>query len=205
MNTLIRFLKNTTGHPGKLLCLHLILFSVILVLLQSFQSHLLFKRDAIQTGEIWRILTGNLVHTNYYHLALNLAGVLFLCLLFSDYLKVRVFYISLLICSMSVGMGIYLFNPELQWYAGLSGALYGLFFFAASLALRHRDFIGSLPILIGIPAKLAWDSQHTNFTQHSAELINAPVATDAHIYGLIAGICISISMAIVQHKTAKTN
>ncbi len=181
-------------HAGNPLCWHLLLLSLALVLLQFFQPQFLFVRELIQQGEVWRIFTGNLVHTNGYHLTLNLAGVLFICLLFKDYLSIKKFYFSLLITTISVGLGIFFFSPSLHWYAGLSGALYGLFIVAASLALKHRDILTGLPVLIGIPVKLWWDSRHTELTQQSAELIGAPIATDAHLYGLIAGGLISIAI-----------
>lgn len=182
----------------KLNPVSLLLFSALLVLLQQFKGYLLFEHKAIQSGELWRILTGNLIHTNYPHLVLNLAGVLFVYLLFKDHINTKLFYLTLFVCSCFVGLGIYFFSPSLQWYAGLSGALYGLFFVAASLALQHKDFVASLPLLIGIPAKLGWDSLYPDLTQHSAQLIQAPVATDAHIYGLLGGIVTSLTLFIIH-------
>ncbi len=186
------------------LCLHILLLSIALGLLQIFQSDLLFQRDAINKGQVWLLLTGNLVHTNTNHLLMNLAGLSFICFLFKDFISLKLFYISLFITILFVGTGLYFFNPELIWYAGLSGSLYGLYIVAASSALIHKDYLTGLPILIAIPAKIAWDSQHTELTDSSAELIGAPVATDAHIYGLIAGILISIAIISNAFFSKKT-
>jgi rhomboid family GlyGly-CTERM serine protease len=172
-----------------------------MTILQSFQSEWLFHRTGIEQGESWRILTGNLVHTNYYHLLMNLSGLAFICLLFKDFLSVKVYYLSLLITSLAVGLGIYFFSTNLIWYAGLSGSLYGLYMVAASSALKQKDYLTSLPILIGIPAKLIWDSLNSELTDSSAELIGAPVATDAHLYGISAGILISVIILISPKKT----
>lgn len=183
------------------LCTHIILLALVMTILQLFQSEWLLHRIEIQQGEIWRILTGNLVHTNYYHLLMNLLGLVFVCLLFKDYLSIKVYYLSLLLTTLAVGLGIYYLSTNLVWYAGLSGALYGIYIVAASMALKQKDYLLSLPILIGLPAKLIWDSLNHSLTDSSAELIGAPIATDAHIYGLVAGIIIATLIFFSQEKT----
>ena len=181
------------------LCWHVLLLAATMTLLQPFQSEWLLHRTEIKQGEVWRILTGNLVHTNGYHLMMNLAGLAFICLLFKEYLSIKLFYLSLFLTSLAVGLGIYFINIELIWYAGLSGALYGLYIVAASTALIQKDYLVSLPVLIGIPAKLIWDSLNDGLTKNSEELIGVPVATDAHIYGLIAGILIAVTLTLFTH------
>ena len=45
-----------------------------------------YERSAILDGELWRLLTGHLVHGNAWHLALNVAGMGLVALLFGrDY------------------------------------------------------------------------------------------------------------------------
>jgi len=179
------------------LCLHVFLIAALMVFLQLFQSNLLFQRDAINDGSLWLILTGNLVHTNHYHLLMNLAGLSFICFLFKNLMSTTLFYAALLMTMLSVGLGLYFFSTHLTWYAGLSGSLYGLYMVAATSAtVIHKDFLTGLPILAVIPAKLAWDAYFPDLTDSSAALIGAPVATDAHLYGLFAGILISFIIAI---------
>ena len=185
------------------LCMHIILLSLLIILLQYFQSDLLFQRESINNGKFWLLLTGNFVHTNTYHLLMNLAGLSFICFLFKDQLSTTLFYLSLFITTLSVGLGLYFFNPELIWYAGLSGSLYGLYIVAATSAVMGKDYLTGLPILIVIPAKLLWDSQHTGLTDSSAVLIGAPVSTDSHIYGLTAGILLSIGLVISLKASSK--
>ena len=177
-----------------------------MIALQPFQTEWVLHRTEIQQGEIWRILTGNLVHTNGYHLLMNLGGLAFICLLFKEFLSVNLYYFSLLLTTFFVGLGIYFLNTNLIWYAGLSGSLYGLYMVAASTALKQKDYLVSIPILIGIPAKLIWDSLDDGLTKSSEELIGVPVATDAHIYGLVAGILISLTLItplLVRYITTK--
>ena len=191
MNSFINAIQNRDNR----LCLHILVLALFFYLLQFFQSELLFHRDLINSGQLWRLLTGNWVHTNYTHLLMNLTGLSFICLLFKEHINVKIFYSSAIFIMICVGLGLYLFSKQLIWYAGLSGTLYGLYMVAAGAALKHKDYITSLPILVGIPTKLFWDYNHSELTQNSAALIGAPVITDAHIYGLLAGIFFSITIA----------
>ena len=182
--------------PTNTLTLHIILISLVLIVCQAFQSELIFQRQAIAEGEIWRIVTGNWVHTNIPHLIMNIVGLWLLWMLFNETLKPFMFYLSLFITNISIGLALLLLNPELFWYAGLSGSLYGLYIIGASIALMHKDYIGSIPLFIIIPTKLVMDLTQNDLTGFSEKLINAPVSTEAHMYGVIAALAISITLFI---------
>lgn len=78
-------------------------------------------------GEGWRIRTGNLAHTNLWHLLLNLGGLAILYSLFRDYLSGARLPLLMLLLWLAVGLGIWWWCPQTQWYMGLSGSLHGLF------------------------------------------------------------------------------
>lgn len=174
------------------LTLHILLISLVLIVCQMFQAELIFQRQAIAEGEIWRIITGNWVHTNTPHLIMNIIGLWLLWMLFNETLKPFMLYVSLFITNFAIGLALLLFNPELFWYAGLSGSLYGLYIIGASIALMHKDYIGSIPLFIIIPSKLVMDLTQNDLTGFSEKLIEAPVSTEAHMYGVITALAISI-------------
>lgn len=176
---------------------HILLMSITLIICQAFQSELIFQRQLIMEGEIWRIMTGNWVHTNTPHLIMNIVGLWLLWMLFNETLKPHMFYLSLFITNLSIGLALLILNPELFWYAGLSGSLYGLYIIGASIALMHKDYIGSIPLFIIIPTKLVMDLTQNDLTGFSEQLINAPVSTEAHIYGVISALVISITLFII--------
>jgi len=176
-----------------------LLISISLILLQFIQSDLLFLRENIQQGEWWRIWTGNLVHSNYYHLTLNLAGFGVFVLLFKDLMNITQLLLSLALLISGVGLGLYTLNPELYWYAGLSGTLYGLFIIGAIYALIAKDYITGLSIIIIIPTKIIWDHLH-NGGQANADLIGVPVSTDSHIYGISTAFLIALFILIKYLK-----
>jgi rhomboid family GlyGly-CTERM serine protease len=159
---------------------------------------MVFLRENIQQGELWRIWTGNLVHSNLYHLALNLTGFWLFVFIFKELMNTTQLLISLVFLISGVGLGLYFFNPQLYWYAGLSGALYGLFIVGAIYAFIGKDTLTALLILIVIPAKIIWDHLH-NAGQTNAHLIGVPVSTDSHIYGISSACIISI-VILIQHR-----
>jgi len=165
--------------------------SVLLLFLQFYQDELVFKRGRIDAGQWWRLFTCNLVHTNYPHLMLNLAGIWISAFLFLDYITPRTYLASLTFLILSVGLGVYFFSPVLIWYAGISGALYGIFLVGAYYAILNKDYLTGIPLLALIPIKIIWDLFHGG-SQSSAELIGVPVATEAHLYGMIGAVIIIV-------------
>ncbi|MCK5726086.1 MAG: rhombosortase [Thiotrichaceae bacterium] len=172
---------------------------MLAVLQYTAHDSLILSRSAVDHGEFWRVLTGNFVHTNTYHLLMNLSGLAVLALLFNGIFPLGLFHLSLLLISLVVGLGMY-FRTDLTWYAGLSGTLYGLFIVGAVIAFIKKEYLLSLPLLFVIPIKLVWDNFHPNFTEPSAKLIGATVATDAHLYGILAGFIIGFFLFIFKSR-----
>jgi rhomboid family GlyGly-CTERM serine protease len=89
--------------------------------------HLLqYDRDAVQSGEFWRLVTGNLVHWGREQFWLDAGAFLVIGLLFEPKLGRRTLWL-ILSSSVAVGAGIFLLLPDLQTYRGLSGVDGGLF------------------------------------------------------------------------------
>ena len=180
--------------PSKL-TLSAIIISLLLLINQFIQDDLLFLRENIQQGEIWRIWTGNLVHSNYYHLGMNLVGFWLFIFIFKDFLNSTQLFIALALLVTGVGLGLYYLSPELMWYAGISGALYGLFIVGSVYALLHKDFITGLSVIIVIPVKIIWDHLN-NGGQTNADLIGVAVSTDSHIYGISTAFIIGFFLLL---------
>ena len=188
--------------PMKPLIKTVLILSLILLFLQFFQDTLVFKRDNINQGEVWRLFSGNLVHSNFPHLALNVTGLVICGFLFFDYISPQKFLVSLVFLSLCVGFGIYFFSPALMWYAGISGALYGLFIVGGFFAIINKDFVTGIPLVVFIPIKIAWDLFHGG-NQSSAELIGVPVATEAHLYGMLGAFTIGLFLLLQWRRQSK--
>ncbi len=181
----------------------IILLTVLFFLAQLLQSDFVFNRAQIESGQWWRVFGGNLTHSNYPHLFLNLSGLWILGFLFIDTFEAKTFIISSAFLCLIVGLGIYCFTPNLQNYYGFSGALYGLFFVGGVNATLNKDIFTGVSVATLILAKIIWDLFQGGSTS-SEELIGIPVATDAHQYGLLGAILISLFL-VINHYSGNSN
>lgn len=81
---------------------------------------LIYDRAAIAHGEIWRLLSGNLVHFSPAHLLYNLAAW-FIVGTIIEFYGYRFFPLLCLSSALLIGISLFIFEPELNLYAGLSG------------------------------------------------------------------------------------
>lgn len=146
-------------------------------------ASLRYERSAIGHGELWRLLTGNLVHANGRHLLLNLAGLGLVAMLFPGEYSPRQWLAIGVACMVAVAAGLWWGNPEVEWYVGLSGVLHGLL--AAGAVAWWRSRLRWLAVwLMGIlVAKLLGEHWFGAF-DWSGDLA---VIVDAHLYGAVGG------------------
>ncbi|WP_218353088.1 rhombosortase [Alteromonas lipotrueiana] len=169
------------------------LTAIIVFFLEPAASDwLAYDRYALQGWETWRVLTGNLVHTNGYHLLLNLGGLGLLWLLHAEHYRILRFLKVFGWCCLGTSVAIYIGSPDLIWYVGLSGALHGVFVWGACMDIASGVRSGWL-LLTGVAAKVVYE-QLGGSSSSVAELIQAKVATDAHLYGAVCGLVLFFAM-----------
>lgn len=161
---------------------------LLLLLLGSFPSLteplLQFDRQQIASGEWWRLLTGQMIHYGVYHLLMNVAALALCGFVLLRQLDLLSYSILLLVCAVSVGVGLYFFS-QLDFYAGISGVLHGLIV-AGLLIGVHETPAFNIFALVLVLGKLLHEQQPGFDTSHA--LLPVPVAVDAHIYGAVAGL-----------------
>ena len=175
------------------------LLSTLFALLGDSATHALrYQRDAVFAGQWWRLITGNLVHLGWSHLLLNLAGLILVWLLFYRSLTTRSWIIVFAVSALAVGGGLLLFDPQLEWYVGLSGALHGLFAagLVASLWAGNR---AEWLLAAVFAAKLAWE-QLVGPTPGTAKLAGGNVIVDAHLYGAIGGAVTVLLLILASRR-----
>ncbi|WP_416305561.1 rhombosortase [Neptunicella sp. SCSIO 80796] len=145
-----------------------------------------YDRVLVEQHQYWRLITGNLLHTNLYHLLLNASGLLLLWALHGEYYRTLHYLALFTFCGVICTSGIYLFAEDLRWYVGLSGILHGLLVWGACQDIQHRLKSGWLLLLV-VWIKIAYE-QFVGPNAELAKLIEANIATDAHLFGACGGL-----------------
>ena len=114
---------------------------------------------------------------------MNAAALTVFCFIFKDILTPKKLWGLLFSISLMAG-GLLLLSP-IQSYVGLSGVLHGLFIWAAIEDIKQKRNTGWL-LLIGVIAKICWE-QYFGASASTVSLINAKVATEAHLIGATCG------------------
>ena len=162
--------------------------------LPQYQAVTLWNIRLIEQGEWWRILSGNFTHTNNIHLVMNMAALWVIAFLFRPTSK----SLFLILLSSALFVGSSLLYSNLGIYAGLSGVLHGLFtFYALSEVFEGRK--SSWLLVIGVVVKVTYE-QLFGAPASTAELINAKVAIEAHLAGVIFGVIAAVVVAVHKRR-----
>ena len=162
------------------LTLSLTLMTLLLAGIQGWSEPWLeFNREAIDRGQWWRLITGHWVHYGFYHLLMNSAALLLCGYVLLIDLKPGHYTALLLTCLLSVGLGLYWGNPQMGYYAGLSGVLHGLLVAGLFLSLYQAPRLYGLALLV-VAIKILRE-QWPGFD-------TVPVAVNAHLYGALTGL-----------------
>lgn len=162
----------------------------------AVQDWLAWDRSAILSGELWRILTGNLTHTNWPHMLMNSLALAITSFIFRAHFSARSYTYLLLMLASTVGLGI--IATDIQWYAGLSGILHGLFGWGAvkDIQAEHK---GGWLLLMGLVGKIGWE-QFFGGSASSAAIIGARVAIEAHLIGALSGVAVAVVSGLSKKK-----
>jgi len=172
-----------------------------MLLCQCFTPALMYLHDQAWC-EPWRLWTAHWVHLGWWHLILNLLALGLIPDIFAEASR-RFFLLLFFTLPLLISVCLWLFQPHLMYYAGLSGVLHGLYV-ALGLAAQsgtHRleRRIGQL-ICLGALIKVGWE--YSTGISESQQLLGIPVVLVAHQYGLIWGALMSAGYWI-YHRKAK--
>lgn len=163
------------------------LLYAVLVLLSLFGEHvriaLRYERGAVFNGEYWRLVTGHFVHGTHQHLLLNGVGLGLIAALFSRDYSLAGWLWVIAASLIAIDVGFVLWEPQLQWYVGLSGVLHGALAAGALAWWRHEPRLLALALTAVLVGKLAWEQWQGALPLSSG----LPVVVDAHLYGAIGG------------------
>lgn len=172
----------------------------VLLLLGCFaaitEPALQFDRTLIAAEQWWRLFSGQFIHYGSYHLFMNVAALLLVGFILLRNISLFI-YLELLATTLTaVGLGLYINNSELSYYAGLSGVLHGLIVAGLLLTLVETPMFNGLA-LFAVAGKLLQEQSASFDVNHP--LLPVPVAVDAHVYGALAGLvfgCVILALSL---------
>lgn len=185
--------------PARLLAWRLpIVIAAIALLVAAIgdpgREVLAWSRPEIGAGELWRLVTGHLVHLGFEHLLMNLAGLALTWYLVADYLTEPQWLFVVGADLVAIDLGFWVFDPQLAWYVGLSGLLHGLLV-AGTVAgwRRGRPELRVLAVLV--VAKIVYE-QWLGPLPGSEATAGGAVIVDAHAYGAAGGLAAAVLILI---------
>ena len=155
----------------------------------SGRTWLQYDRVAILNAEVWRLLTGQLVHLGLSHYLLNAIALILVWVAVGEYFTTRQWLIVTAVSIVGVDAGLWFFNPELIWYVGMSGFLHGVL--AAGIVkgfqfLPREALLGGMVVLV----KIGYE-QLLGPMPGSEQSAGGNVVVDSHLFGALAGLGIA--------------
>ena len=171
----------------------------VLLFAETWREFFIYRRSEILAGEYWRLIGGHFVHVNAPHLLLNLMAWL---LVWGYGLSVcgnLTWFLLLTFCSLGVGVGLFAFMPQVEWYTGLSGVLHGLLVAVVLLRLSaNRGDYSAWFLLVVIAIKLSYE-HFQGATPLTADLLDdLPIIFEAHWYGALSGALAAVAVVVIR-------
>ncbi len=147
----------------------------------SIHNLLIYQREEIIQGEVWRVLTGQLLHLSIEHYIYNIVAFLLLYIIAFQLHSKRIFWLSVIWCNITTGIAIFFLLPNIIWYAGASGFLHGVALVMIIQLIKQHRFFGLLFLLLLI-IKLVYEQVFGTIGQFGFNVI-----VDVHLIGFIFG------------------
>jgi rhomboid family GlyGly-CTERM serine protease len=170
--------------PVVILILVMLVFQVIGPELLRYQTAL------IHQNQWWRLFTGQWVHANWIHYALNMSGFILCVALTETGWNLTQWLWRIVVLSAGISLGLWVLKPDIGWYVGFSGVLFGLYVLCAIDSWPKQKLVSSL-LLIVIAVKMILDLW-SSVKITSADIIGVPVLVDAHLYGIVTALFIEL-------------
>jgi rhomboid family GlyGly-CTERM serine protease len=163
----------------------------------AFAAHLVYDREAILNGEVWRLWTAHLVHFSFQHAASDALVLLAATTLAQRLASPRMVCCTLAIGAPAISLGLLLAVPDMTEYRGASGLAVMMSVLCAGLlwpTASHRIRLLLAVAGCGLAARLIADA-----TGIAINLAGLPpgvaVAWQAHAFGACCAVA-----AILWHR-----
>lgn len=162
--------------------------AVLIYALPQLQPLLIYDREAILAGDVWRLFTGHWVHFSASHLGFNLTALAIAGLILENQRSAGWPWV-LLFTPWMIGVGLLGCEPQMGFYGGLSGVATAAMVCLALDAFQQRSpvrWVGMVVLALMV-AKVAfeWRTEHALFVGNlSTGQITSPLS---HLIGGLSG------------------
>ena len=168
-----------------------LLAAVLVFSLPGVQPALIYDREAVLAGEVWRLFTGHWVHFSARHLAFDLFALGVAGMILESRADPR-WRLLLLLAPWLIGIGLLLGEPRMSFYGGLSGVATAAVVYLALGGLRERSpwrwvCVATL-LIIAAKAALEWHTGQTFFASAGGEAFMA--APLSHLLGALGAVIV---------------
>jgi rhomboid family GlyGly-CTERM serine protease len=148
------------------------------------------------------LLSGHIVHLNWSHWLLNMAGLAIVAFFFSSHASLKQWLLVILVSVVIISAGIWWWITDINYYVGLSGVLHGLFLYGALREIRFYPISGYVLTAV-LLAKLLWEF-FNGALPGSEDMAGGRVLTEAHLLGASGGILIWVIEVIKSRFDSKS-
>ena len=156
-----------------------------------------YERTAVDSGEVWRLLGGQLVHWTYRMTTIDLL-MLLIAGMWLEIQSRRLVVWTLVTTGLLVGLTVHAWTTNLSIYRGSSGIASGLYVAVAGVLVASRAprwlRLTAFAALLGFGAKTAWEvaTGEAFFTGRLPPGVSAVPAV--HLAGALAGLlCVIVA------------
>lgn len=177
----------------------IICLAIIIYLSPTLTATFIYDRQAIIEGELWRLLSGHLVHFSIKHLLYDTIGF-GTAGIWIEYRGYPQFGFLCLLMAFVISVTLFIIMPTLSYYGGLSGLASGAIVYLAlwglQETLRWRVLCQGLLIVMSI--KISWELwQNTFFLTDSTVFVPVP---QSHLIGGLTAISVFVHTQFFLYK-----
>ncbi len=173
--------------------------SIFATILPALSDVLIFDRQALLDGELWRIFTAHMVHFSVPHLTYNL--IIFIVCGYIIEKNSRQFCQFYFYLAIAISLSLFFIHPDMFYYGGLSGIVYGLLYYCALIGIcnNHQWRLFYLLIIVFLPMEIWFEKYHNAPVLPYWEQQNFIPMHTSHIIGCCVAILFFLSNFIRKY------
>ena len=175
--------------------------------LPLLQALLIYDRAAIDEGEIWRLITGNLVHLSPSHFLYDVVP-LFVAGALIEIRGYRHFAVLCLVSAAMIGATVYVGSPELSVFGGLSGIVMAAFTYACLDGLKETGtwrqlcWVALIFLVIKMSIEMALGTSFGSFAEGESPTF-VPVPS-THVAGAVSALILFASTRLARPRMVRS-